>query len=229
MNVGIRRGYPWRYSRPSKTRRPRPPASAPKPARRLRATRTLARKQDAEALRVVKLAEPEGETARIAAGNSRSEAVVAIELEKSRLAALRTILGEMVKPAEKINGIPISQIGGLGRNGTDSSNSAVGQTIKSSGLSTASASRVERRRPRFLGGSAMAVSNSAPEAVEPVARRRCDGALEGAPSSSSLLVKRIGQPACPRCLAPDPCTSLPIPTRVAGLSWIGIRAGPELR
>lgn len=73
------------------------------------------RREEAETLRIHKAAEAEGEAARIAAENGRSPELVAMELEKARLAALPAILAEVVKPAEKIKGISINHISGLGR------------------------------------------------------------------------------------------------------------------
>lgn len=94
---------------------------------------TIARKEEAEALKVMRLAEAEGEKAIIAAENTRSDAVIALELERARLAALPGIVAEMVKPAEKITGISINHITGLGKSGDGSSEvkSPVNQTIDS--------------------------------------------------------------------------------------------------
>ncbi len=96
-------------------------------------SRTAAKREEAEALKAWRLAEAEAETARIAAENTRSEATVSLELEKARLAALPGIIGEMVKPAEKIKGISINHISGLGRGAEVGGEraSAVGQTIES--------------------------------------------------------------------------------------------------
>lgn len=73
-----------------------------------------AREEEALALKAVELAQAEATLARINAENARSEAIVAMELEKERLAAMPKILAEMVKPAEKIKGISINHISGLG-------------------------------------------------------------------------------------------------------------------
>jgi Uncharacterized protein conserved in bacteria len=80
-------------------------------------TRGLIKREEAETLRILKQAEADGEAARIKAENSRSPELAAMELEKARLAALPAIIGEMVKPAEKIKGISINHITGLGRAG----------------------------------------------------------------------------------------------------------------
>ncbi|SPJ24198.1 flotillin family protein [Palleronia abyssalis] len=72
-------------------------------------------REAAETMKLRKLAEAEAEGARIAAENNRSEALTAMELEKARLAAMPAIIGEMVKPAEKISGISINHITGLDR------------------------------------------------------------------------------------------------------------------
>ena len=95
-------------------------------------TRGLIRREEAETLRIQRLAEAEGEAARIAAENQRNPDLVAIEMEKVRLAAMPAIIGEMVKPAEKIKGISINHITGLGRGdgGTERApGSPVDQTV----------------------------------------------------------------------------------------------------
>jgi uncharacterized membrane protein YqiK len=80
--------------------------------------RGIIRREEAETLRIVRQAEADGEAARIAAENGRSPELVALELEKAKLSALPAIIGEMVKPAEKITGISINHITGLGRPAT---------------------------------------------------------------------------------------------------------------
>ncbi|MBD3678893.1 MAG: flotillin [Rhodobacteraceae bacterium] len=93
--------------------------------------RTSVRKEEAEANKAVRLAEAEAEKAWIAAGNTRSEAIIAMELEKARLAAMPEIIGQMVKPAEKIKGISINHISGLGKGeGSGEPGSPVNQTIE---------------------------------------------------------------------------------------------------
>ncbi|WP_117194305.1 flotillin family protein [Rhizobium terrae] len=94
-------------------------------------TRGLIKREEAETLRIQKKAEADGEAARIEAENSRSPELAAMELEKARLAALPAIIGEMVKPAEKIKGISINHITGLGRVGdvTERAPSPVDQTV----------------------------------------------------------------------------------------------------
>jgi hypothetical protein len=67
----------------------------------------------------VELARAEAERAHIEAANARTEALVAMELEKARLEALPKIVGEMVKPAEKITGISINHLSGLGGHGAN--------------------------------------------------------------------------------------------------------------
>lgn len=89
------------------------------------------RREEAASMRVYKLAEAEAEAARIKAENSRSDALVAMELEKAKLAALPGIVSEMVKPAEKIKGININHISGMERGGSAGASSPVGQTIDS--------------------------------------------------------------------------------------------------
>ncbi len=73
------------------------------------ATRTQA---EAERLRM--LAESEGSRALIAAKNSRSDALMAMELEQYRLDKMPEIVAQMVKPAEKIESIRIHQLSGFG-------------------------------------------------------------------------------------------------------------------
>ena len=73
------------------------------------ATRTQA---EAERLRM--LAESEGSRALISAKNSRTDALMAMELEQYRLDKMPEIVAQMVKPAEKIDSIRIHQISGFG-------------------------------------------------------------------------------------------------------------------
>jgi uncharacterized membrane protein YqiK len=76
-----------------------------------------AKREENMAEKARKLAETEVLAARIAAENTRSEATVAIELEKARLEALPKIVSEMVKPAEKIKSININHLSSGGFNG----------------------------------------------------------------------------------------------------------------
>jgi len=73
-----------------------------------------AKRLEAEALKAVRIAEAEAERARIEAENARSDAIVALELEKARLAAAPGIIAQLVKPAEKIKGISVNHVTGLG-------------------------------------------------------------------------------------------------------------------
>ncbi len=73
-----------------------------------------ARRAEAEATKVVELARIEAERARIDAENARSDAIIAMDLEKARLEAMPRILAEMVRPAEKITGISINHLSGVG-------------------------------------------------------------------------------------------------------------------
>ncbi len=68
----------------------------------------------AGAQRISMLAESEGKAALIAAENGLSEAVIRMRLEKLRMDTLPVLVGQMMKPVEKIDSIRISQIGGLG-------------------------------------------------------------------------------------------------------------------
>ncbi|WP_137130804.1 flotillin domain-containing protein [Rhizobium sp. FY34] len=96
-------------------------------------TRGMIRREEVETLRLQKQAEAEGEAARIQAENTRSPELVSLEMEKARLTALPLIIGEMVKPAEKIKGISINHITGLGRSGEPGERlpSPVDQTVSS--------------------------------------------------------------------------------------------------
>lgn len=89
-------------------------AEAEREVARLRADTV---EEEAKAMKAMRLAEAEAETARIKAENSRSEAALSLELEKTRLAAMPEIIDKMVKPAEKIKGISINNINGLSRSG----------------------------------------------------------------------------------------------------------------
>ncbi len=75
-----------------------------------------ARRTQDEATQFSSQVEAEGAKARIEAENARSDALIAMELEKARLDAMPKIVSEMVKPAEKIKGISINHLsGGLSR------------------------------------------------------------------------------------------------------------------
>jgi uncharacterized membrane protein YqiK len=71
-------------------------------------------REAAEADKAVKVAQADALRARIDAENSRSEALIAMELEKARLEAMPKIVSEMVKPAEKIKSINVNHVTGLG-------------------------------------------------------------------------------------------------------------------
>ncbi|PUB10166.1 flotillin family protein [Yoonia sediminilitoris] len=95
------------------------------------ADKAAAKRAEADAIKAVRLAETEANLAQIKANNARSEAQVAMELEIARLQAMPQILAEMVKPAEKIDGISINHISGLGRGADGGSGPAspVNQTV----------------------------------------------------------------------------------------------------
>ena len=78
--------------------------------------KAAARSEEAEADKAVRIADADGVRALIDAENSRSEAMIAMELEKARLEAMPKIVSEMVKPAEKINSINVNHVTGLGGN-----------------------------------------------------------------------------------------------------------------
>lgn len=67
---------------------------------------------DAERQRL--LAESEGHQAQIDAENGRSPALMALNLEQYRLDSMPEIIGQMMKPAEKIESIRINQVNGFG-------------------------------------------------------------------------------------------------------------------
>lgn len=89
------------------------------------------RREEAASMKVYKTAEAEAEAERIKAENTRSKELVSMELEKARLEAMPKIVAEMVKPAEKIRGININHVTGLGKSDSGSSASPVSQTIDS--------------------------------------------------------------------------------------------------
>jgi uncharacterized membrane protein YqiK len=68
----------------------------------------------AEAQRIRLTAESEGTKALIAAENSRSGELMRMQLEQYRLDRMPEILGQMLKPAEKIDSIRIHQVTGFG-------------------------------------------------------------------------------------------------------------------
>jgi uncharacterized membrane protein YqiK len=76
--------------------------------------KAAARREAAETDKVVKIADADATRASIDAENSRSDAMIAMELEKARLVALPKIISEMVKPAEKIKSINVNHVTGLG-------------------------------------------------------------------------------------------------------------------
>lgn len=92
-----------------------------------------ARRTLAEAERLKLLAESEGAKAVIAAKNSRSDALMRLELEQYRLDKLPEIVSQMMKPAEKIDSIRIHQITGFGGTGSASGGPGGGQVIDAGG------------------------------------------------------------------------------------------------
>ena len=81
-----------------------------------------ARRTENEVEKMARLARAEARKAEIEAENSRSQSLVSMELEKARLEAMPKIVGEMVKPTEKINSINVNHLSGLG--GTSGGDSA---------------------------------------------------------------------------------------------------------
>ena len=90
-----------------------------------------AKEEEALALKAVELAQAEATLARINAENARSDAIVAMELEKARLESMPRIIAEMVRPAEKIKGISINHITGMGSTGGDGATAPVNQALNS--------------------------------------------------------------------------------------------------
>jgi flotillin len=68
----------------------------------------------ADAQRTAMIAESQGKAALIAAENGLSDAIIRMRLEKKRMETLPVLVGQMMKPVEKIDSIRISHIGGLG-------------------------------------------------------------------------------------------------------------------
>ena len=68
----------------------------------------------AAAEKAAQIAQSEANRAHIEAENARSDNMIAMELEKSRLNAMPKIITEMVKPAEKIKSINVNHISGMG-------------------------------------------------------------------------------------------------------------------
>ncbi|MGH8797586.1 MAG: flotillin domain-containing protein, partial [Caldimonas sp.] len=68
----------------------------------------------AEAQRIRLTAESEGTRALVAAENSRSAELMHMQLEQYRLDRMPEIIGQMMKPAEKIDSIRIHQVSGFG-------------------------------------------------------------------------------------------------------------------
>ena len=89
--------------------------------------RAIARRTQAEAEKSARIGAAEADRARIEAENSRSPELVAMELEKARLEAMPKIVGEMVKPAEKIKSININQMSGGFGGGGGAGNSEAGE------------------------------------------------------------------------------------------------------
>lgn len=80
-------------------------------------TRGFIKREEAETQRIAMQATADGTAAQIAAENTRSTALHALELERERLSAMPEIVREMVKPAEKIDSIRVSHVSGLGTSG----------------------------------------------------------------------------------------------------------------
>lgn len=84
-----------------------------------------ATKVRAEATKRELLAKAEGESALIGAENAQSDDLIRMKIDLARLKALPEIVGEMMKPAEKIDSIRINHITGFG-GGNGAANGAGG-------------------------------------------------------------------------------------------------------
>jgi uncharacterized membrane protein YqiK len=101
-------------------------AIAAETARTVAADRVETARLDAEAALATRRAEVEGMRLRIEAENARSDAALAHEAELKRLEAAPKIVAEMVKPAEKIASINVTQVGSV-----DGSRGAILQALDS--------------------------------------------------------------------------------------------------
>ncbi len=96
-------------------------------------TQAEIKRNAAETAKITGIAAAEAQQAAIAAENTRSDAVINMEMERARLAAMPGIIAEMVKPAEKIKGISINHVTGLAKGAVSEASppSPVNQTIDS--------------------------------------------------------------------------------------------------
>lgn len=101
-------------------------AIAAEAARAVAADRVETARLEAEAALAGRRAEVEALRLRIEAENARSEAALAHEAELKRLEAAPKIVAEMVKPAEKIGSINVTQVGSV-----DGSRGAILQALDS--------------------------------------------------------------------------------------------------
>ncbi len=85
---------------------------------------------EAEAERIRMKAESEGKMAIISAENARSSELMHMQLEQYRLDRLPEIIGQMMKPAEKIDSIRIHQVTGFGNSSTPGEGSGGGNADK---------------------------------------------------------------------------------------------------
>jgi uncharacterized membrane protein YqiK len=107
-------------------------------ARKTAADRVETSELEARATLAMRLAEIEGMAARIAAENARSPELLDHEAELARLEAMPKIVAEMVKPAEKIGSINVTQVGTVeGSRGAilQALESMLEQTVHAPGLS----------------------------------------------------------------------------------------------
>ncbi len=81
----------------------------------------------AQAKRTSMIADAEGKAALIAAENGWSEPIIRMKLDMHRLDKLPEVLGQMMKPVEKIESIRINQISGLGVGGAGGGGGSSGE------------------------------------------------------------------------------------------------------
>lgn len=90
-----------------------------------------ARRTALEIDKLEKLNQTDVDRARIEAENLRSESLVDMEIQMARLEALPKLVGEMVKPAEKIKSININQLSGIGSSKEGGTRPVVNQALDS--------------------------------------------------------------------------------------------------
>ncbi len=84
-----------------------------------------AKRIELETDKIEKMNQAEVDRAVIEAENLRSDSLVEMEIQKARLEALPKLVGEMVKPAEKIKSININHLSGVGSSSSDNTGKPV--------------------------------------------------------------------------------------------------------